>query len=66
MGPHRVPHPLAPPAQLACYDDWLKVSLALRYALSYPWAVQAWAEVRQQILWMLKERDRLRHSGVFN
>jgi hypothetical protein len=32
--PH-APHPLAPGAQTACYLAWLKVSVALRYVLSF-------------------------------
>jgi len=32
---------------MACYDPWLKVSVALRYVLTYPWAPEAWQEFRR-------------------
>ena len=35
------------------YSPWLKVSLALRMALTYPWDAAAWAEVRQHIAPMI-------------
>jgi hypothetical protein len=48
-GGHAVPHILPPGSQTACYLPWLKVSVALRYVLSFPWAPDAWREVRQHI-----------------
>jgi len=32
---------------LPWYSPWLKISLALRLALTHPWDASAWAEVRQ-------------------
>ena len=32
---------------LPWYSPWLKVSLALRMALTYPWDANAWAQVQQ-------------------
>ena len=60
------PRPLAPASQLACYPDWLKVEVALRYALTFPWTPEAWREVRQRIPWLLAERSRIRKAGWFN
>ncbi len=58
---------LLPPAeQSACYGPWLRVSVALRAALTYPWAGDAWAEVRQSIGWLLAEERRIRQAGWFN
>ncbi len=48
------------------YSPWLKVSLALRMALTYPWDAAAWAEVRQHIPWLLAEQSRIRRAGWFN
>ena len=48
------------------YSPWLKVSLALRMALTYPWDAKAWAEVRQHIPWQLAEQSRIRRAGWFN
>ncbi len=48
------------------YSPWLKVSLALRMALTYPWDADSWAEVRQHIPWLLAEQDRIRRAGWFN
>ena len=42
---------------LPWYSPWLKVSLALRMALTYPRDANAWAEVRQQIPWLLAEQS---------
>ena len=39
--PH-APYPLAPHSQRACYLPWLKVSVALRYVRTFPWAAEAW------------------------
>ncbi len=44
----------------------LKVCVGLRYLLTYPWASQAWQEVRGHGPWLLAERDRLRRAGWFN
>jgi len=35
------PHFLAPGSQTLCYVPWLKVSVALRYALTFPWTPEA-------------------------
>jgi hypothetical protein len=51
---------------MACYLPWLKVSVALRYVLSFPWTPEAWREVRQHIPWLLAEEFRLRKAGWFN
>jgi hypothetical protein len=59
--PSRVPFP--PASQRACYAEWLKIEVALRYALTYPWAPEAWQEVRRHIPWLLAERSRLRRAG---
>jgi hypothetical protein len=50
----------------AWYSPWLKVSLALRMALTYPWNANAWAEVRQHIRWLMAERARIQRAGWFN
>ena len=63
--PH-APYPLAPGSQTACYLPWLKVSVALRSVLSFPWTPDAWREVRQHIPWLLAEQDRFRTAGWFN
>ena len=57
---------LAPRSQRACYLPSLKISVALRYVLTYPWATEAWREVRQHIPWLLAEQDRIRKAGWFN
>ena|SRR5215831_3222957 len=41
------PHRLAPRGQRACYLSWLRVSTALRNALTFPWAPEAWREDRK-------------------
>ena len=41
----QVPHSLAPGSQTVCYLPWLKVSVALRYVRTFPWAAEAWREV---------------------
>jgi len=33
-----VPHSLAPGSETVCYLPWLKVSVALRYVRTFPWA----------------------------
>jgi len=35
------PYLLAPGLQTVCYLPWLKVSVALRYALTFPWTPDA-------------------------
>src|SRR5438445_11319383 len=50
----------------SCCRPWLKVSLALRMALTYPWDANAWAEVRQHIPWLLAEQSRIRRAGWLN
>ena len=66
MTPRRPLPALAPAAQLACYSEWLKVEVARRYALSYPWSAEAWRDVRKPIPWLLAEQHRLRRAGWFN
>jgi hypothetical protein len=53
-------------SQLACYSEWLKIEVALRYALPHPSPPEAWQEVRQHIQWLLAERSRLRRASWFN
>ncbi len=48
------------------YDPWLKVSLAIRMALTHPMDADARAEVRQHIPWLLAEQSRIRRAGSFN
>ncbi len=60
------PRHLAPNSLTGIYLPWLKVSVALRYVLSFPWAPDAWREVRQHIPWLLAARDRIRRAGWFN
>jgi len=55
-----------PKSQRACYLPWLKVSVALRYILTFPWTDGAWREVRQHIPWLLAEQVRIRKEGWFN
>lgn len=59
-------HSLAPASLLACYGERLKVSIALRYALTCQWSPEAWAEVRWHIAWLLAERSRINRSALFN
>ena len=63
--PH-VPCPLAPGSQRACYHPWLKVSVALTYIRTFPWAPNAWQEVRQHIPWLVAEQNRVRKAGWSN
>jgi hypothetical protein len=42
----------------------LKISVVLRYGLTYAWAPEAWREVRQHIPWLLAEQDRIRKPGA--
>ncbi len=63
--PH-APNPIAPGSQTACYLPWLKVSVALRNVLCFPWTPDAWREVRQHIPWLLAEQDRIRNAGWLN
>src|SRR6266487_2476318 len=50
---------------LPWYSPWLKVSLALRMALTYPWDANAWAEVRQHVPWLLAEQSRIQRAAWF-
>ena len=61
----QAPHSLAPGATTVCYLPWLNVSVALRYVRTFPWAPEAWREVRQHIPWLLAEQG-LRKAGWFN
>ena len=63
---HPTPLPLAPKSQRACYLHWLTVSMALRYALTFPWTSEAWQEVRQSVPWLLAEQSRIRKARWFN
>ena len=63
---HPTSLPLAPKSQRACSLPWLKISVALRYALTFPWTPEAWQEVRQNIPWLLDEQSRIRKAGWFN
>lgn len=58
--------PLAPKLQTACYLPRLKLSVALRYVLTFPWAPDAWREVRQHLPWLLAEQSRIRKARWFN
>jgi hypothetical protein len=62
----QAPYPLAPGSQTVCYMPWLKVSVALRYVRTFPWASEPWREVRQYIPSLLAEEFRLRKAGWFN
>jgi hypothetical protein len=53
-------------ARLSTCCPWLNVSVALRFALSYPWDPAEWAEVREHIPWLLAEQSRIRRAGWFN
>jgi hypothetical protein len=41
-------------------------SARLWYVRTFPWAPEAWREVRQHIPWLLAEQARLRKTGWFN
>jgi len=58
--------PLAPGSQTTWYLPWLKVSGALRRVPTFPWAPDAWPEVRQHNPWVPSEQHRLRIAGWFN
>jgi len=64
--PSLAPYPLPPRPQTACYLLWLKISVALRYVRTFPWAPEAWREARQHVPWLLAEKFRLRKAGWFN
>jgi hypothetical protein len=34
--------------------------------LGFPWAPEAWREVRQHIPWLLAKQDRIGKAGSFN
>jgi hypothetical protein len=57
---------LPPGPQTACYLPWLKVEVALRYALTFPWTPEAWQEVRQRIPWLPAGQSRIRRAGWLN
>ena len=57
---------LAPGSQTTCYLPWLKGPVALRHGLSFPWAPDAWHEVRHHIPWLLAKQDRIRKAGWLN
>jgi len=54
---------LAPGSQTACYLPWLKVSVSLRHALTFPWGPEAWREVRQHIPWLWPRRTASARPG---
>ena len=58
--------PLALRSQTASYLPWLRISVALRYALTFPWTPEASREVRLNIPWLLAEKERIRKAGWFN
>jgi hypothetical protein len=60
------PYPLAPDSQTTCYCEWLKVRVAIRYALTFPWPSETWPEVREDLRWLLAEESRLRRQGWLN
>jgi hypothetical protein len=62
----QTPYHLAPRSQTVCYLLWLKVSVLLRYVRTFPWAPEAWREVRQHIQWLLAVELRLRKAGWLN
>jgi len=62
----QAPHPLAPGSQTAYYLPWLKVAVALRYGRTFPWAPEAWREVRQHVPWLLAKAFRPRKAGWSN
>jgi hypothetical protein len=61
-----VAHSLASGSQTGCYQPWFKVLAALRYVRTFPWAPEAWREVRQHVPWLLAEQARLREAEWFN
>jgi len=63
---HPTPRFLAPGSRIAGYLPWLKVKVALRYALTFPWTPDAWREARQRIPWFLAKQSRVRKAGWFN
>ena len=58
--------PLALFSQLACYPEWLRIEVALRLVLTHSWTPEASQEARQDMPWLLAERERLRWAGWFN
>jgi len=48
------------------YSPWLKVSLARRMALTYPWYADRMGRVRQYIPWLLAEQSRTLKAEWFN
>jgi len=40
--------------------------VALRYGRTFPWAPEAWREVRQHVPWLQAEAFRLRKAGWSN
>ena len=63
--PH-APHPLAPGSQTACYSPWLKVRVLMRAALTMPWSLADWPEIRKHLKWLFAEESRLRRQGWLN
>jgi len=61
-----VAFPLPSASQRAIRLPWLKVSVALRYVLTFPWTSDAWREVRQHIPSLLAGQRRVRKAGWFN
>lgn len=58
--------PLPSASRRVIYLPWLKVCVALRYLLTFPWAPEAWREVGQHIPWLLAEQSHVRKAGSFN
>jgi hypothetical protein len=62
-----IPHSLAPGSQTVCDLPSLEVSVALRHVHTFPWAPNAWREIRQHIRpWLLVEQNFPRLAGYFN
>ena len=56
---------LAPKSLTAVYLPLLKVSVALRYALTFPCTPEAGQEARQNLPWLLAEQSGIRKAGRF-
>ena len=59
----RVPPLLMPGSETASYLPWLKVSVALRYVRTSPWAPEAWREAQETVRRLLAQRSRPRNPG---
>ena len=50
---------LTPASQTACYSPWLKVRVLIRAALTMPWSLEDWPDIRQHLKRLLAEESRL-------